>query len=464
MNANPLVFDVGTTVVQRPQGGVANVGVEAGEDSVTGVAGAVLWGPLLDRLGLVATADERELRPIGPGGYTGGQCYRAIVETQLAGGDFVSDRSLLADEATTRLRGSQALPSVSTLCRFLGGADLGRASKAAAVNRTMLARAWALGAAPAPGLCTIDADATFMHTYGSGKEGSAFHYSHEIGLSPMVGVCGETGDVLAMRARGGAANAGRALGSFLDECVAAIPVEARARYQLWFRSDSAGFTREVFDAAARHDAFFSVTARQHSGIRAHIEALALDPATQWQAAIDSDDEVADTIICLGRWSQARTLRLIVRRQRTRAGDQLSFDDLGGWRFQGVVTNLPAWLATAADVEHHHRLRGGAPEEAIRQLKHDFGLNHAPVTNFFGNWLWWHAAALAYNTARWIRTIALPTAFRTCRGKRLRLAFLNVAARVITTGRRLVLRLPRAYAHLDAFAEALARIRALPAFA
>ena len=126
--------------------------------------------------------------------------------------------------------------------------------------------------------------------------------------------------------------------------------------------------------------------------------------------------------------------------------------------------MPAWLATAADVEHHHRLRGGAPEEAIRQLKHDFGLNHAPVANFFGNWLWWHAAALAYNVARWLRALALPAPFATCRGKRLRLAFLNVAARVITTGRRLVLRLPRAYAHLDAFIEALTRIRALPAFA
>ena len=58
-----------------------------------------------------------------------------------------------------------------------------------------------------------------MNTYGPTKEGSAFHYSHEIGLSPMVGVCGETGDVLALRARGGSAAPARAIGSFLDECV-----------------------------------------------------------------------------------------------------------------------------------------------------------------------------------------------------------------------------------------------------
>ena len=31
-------------------------------------------GPLLDRLGVVAEADRRGLRPIGPGGHTGGEC------------------------------------------------------------------------------------------------------------------------------------------------------------------------------------------------------------------------------------------------------------------------------------------------------------------------------------------------------------------------------------------------------
>ena len=102
---------------------------------LTPVAGVALWGPLLDRLNVVAEADRRGLRPIGAGGYTGGECYRALVETLLAGGDFLSDRALLADPATAALRGVNALPSVSTLWRFLAGAGLGRVAKAAAVNR-----------------------------------------------------------------------------------------------------------------------------------------------------------------------------------------------------------------------------------------------------------------------------------------------------------------------------------------
>jgi hypothetical protein len=441
--------------------------VTASEDSVTPVAGTVLWGPLLDRLGLIEVADRRGLRPIGPGGYGGGICYRSIVELQLAGGDFLSDRSLLADEATARLRTGVPLPSHTTLYRFVSGADLGRVSIAAAVNRTMLARAWAMGAAPASGLLTIDVDATLVNTFGSGKQGAAHSYRHEVGLSPLLGICGETGDVLALRARGGSAYAGRALGSFLDEAVTAIPAAARGNYQLWVRSDSAGYIDELMDAALRHNAVFTITTKQYANVRATIEDLACDPDTVWQPAIDMPgSEIAECLFMMHDRDpdRRRVLRMIVRRQPIEGDEQLSFDDLDGWRFYAIVTNLPGCLAAATDVEHHHRLRGGAPEEAIRQLKHDFALNHAPVQNFFGNWLWWHASALAYNIARWIRRLALPASFERCRAKRLRLAFFNVAGRVVRHGRRLHLRLPRAYAWADAFIEALTRIRTLPRLA
>lgn len=463
MKPSALGLDLPDTVAARPNRSVAHPVVDASEDSVTGVAGVVLWGEMLDHLGLLDEADRRGLRPIGPTGYSGGECYRAVVETQLAGGDFISDTSLLADEATRRLRGAHRLPSHTTQWRFLAGADMGRAMKAAAVNRAMLRRAWAMGAAPAPGILTIDPDATYIETYGKDKEGSTFSYKHEVGMSPLVGVCGQTGDVLAIRARGGNASPARAMGSFVDECISAIPKEIRADYQLWLRVDSAGYSKAVIESAERHQAAFSVTARKDKKVRAAIEALAGDEGTTWVKAKGDEakkgSELAEALFDFA----GRTLRMIVRRQPVSAGDQLSFDDLAGYRFHAIITNIPPFLGDLVDVEHHHRLRGGAPEEAIRQLKADFGMCHAPLQNFHANWLWWHASALAYNVARWIRRMALPAEFATCRGKRLRLAFFNVAARVVCTGRQLYLRLPRAYAHAQAFVSAQARLRALPFF-
>jgi len=462
------LFDAGD-LVRRPVREAAPVKVTACNEEMTGAAGAVLWGPLLDRLNLVGEADRRQLRPIGPGGHGGGVCYRSLVEVLLAGGEFLSDRNLL-DGATQRLRGDHVLPSHTTLWRFCAGADLGRAQKAAAVNRTMLARAWAMGAAPTGGLVTIDADATLIDTYGPAKHGSTFTYRGETGLSPLIGVCGETGDVLAVRARAGNAHPGRAIASFIKECAAAIPAAVRSRSNLWIRVDSAGYQHEVFAAADQLGGVFSVTAPQRAGLRQRIEELATDPTTVWTPALNAEaergSEIAETIIEIGQRVSAtrRQVRLIVRRQPVRAGDQLSLDDLDGYRFHAIVTNLPAMLAPATMVEAHHRQRGGIPEDTIRQLKEDFGLCHAPLQNFFGNWLWFHACALAHNTARWIRHLALPDQFRRCRGKRLRLAFFNVAGRIVTHARQLWLRLPRTHPWSHAFIEALSRIRALPAYA
>ena len=87
MNATATLFDAGE-LIARPRREATPVKVTLTEEDVTGVAGAVLWGPMLDRLNVVDVADGRRLRPIGPGGYTGGECYRTLVEVLLAGGDF----------------------------------------------------------------------------------------------------------------------------------------------------------------------------------------------------------------------------------------------------------------------------------------------------------------------------------------------------------------------------------------
>ncbi len=71
MNTTATLFDAGG-LIKRPRRRSASVDVKVGDDKVTGVGGVVLWGPMLDRLNLVGVADERQLRPIGPGGYTGG--------------------------------------------------------------------------------------------------------------------------------------------------------------------------------------------------------------------------------------------------------------------------------------------------------------------------------------------------------------------------------------------------------
>jgi hypothetical protein len=72
-------------------------------------------------------------------------------------------------------------------------ADLGRIAKAAAVNRTLLRRAWA-GAAPSGPIVRSTRTPRGWRPTGQASRGSAFARGGQTGLSPLVGVCGKTGD------------------------------------------------------------------------------------------------------------------------------------------------------------------------------------------------------------------------------------------------------------------------------
>jgi hypothetical protein len=253
------------------------------------------------------------------------------------------------------------------------------------------------------------------------------------------------------------------MGKFIDECVTAIPAGCRDRYRLWIRVDSAGYQDQVIAAADRHHADYTVTTKDYPNVAAAVHTLAADPDTVWVAAEGRETCKGSQIAETSTELLGRAVRLIVRRQPKQAGEQLAFDDVDGWRLHAIITNITPERMAAAAVEAHHRLRGGIPEDTIRALKNDYGMIHAPVGPFFGNRLYWQACALAHNVPLWLRTLGLPRDFRRARGKRLRLAFLNVPARLARTGRRLHLRFAAAYAHVEAFADASRAVQALPAF-
>ena len=84
----------------------------------------------------------------------------------------------------------------------------------------------------------------------------------------------------------------------------------------------------------------------------------------------------------------------LRRQPLQAGAQLTLEDVDGWRFHAIiVTIIPGWPARAEVLEHHRRLRGCVPDEALHQLKGDFGLRTprcatSLATRCGGSWWPW----------------------------------------------------------------------------
>jgi hypothetical protein len=136
------------------------------------------------------------------------------------------------------------------------------------------------------------------------------------------------------------------------------------------------------------------------------------------------------------------MRVIARRERPHPGAQLRLTDHNGWRITCFATNTqgPGWTLPVLEVRHRQRARC---EDRIRNLK-DTGLRNLPFHDYAKNRLWLEVVALAADLLAWTQTLAFhPTEpARRWEPKRLRFRILAVAGRIVRTGRRRRLRLPR----------------------
>jgi hypothetical protein len=150
-------------------------------------------------------------------------------------------------------------------------------------------------------------------------------------------------------------------------------------------------------------------------------------------------------------------RVIARRERPHPGAQLRLTDADGWRITVFATNVKG--GRIADLEATHRLRARA-EDRIRCLK-DTGLRNLPLHDFAANQIWLELVALAGDLLAWTQHLALAdTAARTWEPKRLRLRLLNIAGRIVRSGRRKLLRLPRGWPWADPVLAGHHRLNAL----
>ena len=299
------------------------------------------------------------------------------------------------------------------------------------MSRELLARA--AGAGPGDAPFTIDLDSTICETYGLAKEGADHHgYTGARGYHPLLAIAAGTGDVLMARLREGRANTARAAAHFLRETVSRVRY-AGASGQLTVRTDSGFYTHAVVAVCRKTKVRFSITIRQHAGLRNLIEAV---PDADWTPVaywMDGAADVAETTCTPFRTEPgAAPERLIVRRVRPTPGSQLAL--FATYSYHGFITDRDG---ETLELEADHR-RHAEVENAIRDLKYGVGLNHLPSGRFAANAAWLAVQVLAHNLARWAARIGLGEQLVTT--KTLRRRFFSLAGRLTRSARRLTLHL------------------------
>jgi hypothetical protein len=432
------------------------VEVRADGEGLVSHAGAFLLVELADRLELTAALSEamapsRERRSA----HDPGLVLRDLAVAIADGGDHVSDLGVL--------RGQEALfgavASETTAHRVIKSVDADLLEAIRPARAKALARAWDAGARPQELILDIDASLLTAH---SEKQSAAGTYKGGFGFFPLLCYLAETGEPLAGILRPGNAGANTAADHFevLQLALEQLP-EADLGREILVRADIGGrthaFTSDCREAGIHFSVGYEVEARAR-------EAILSLPAWAWRQAIDGEGaeregaqvtELTDHVD-LSTWPQGT--RLICRRERPHPGAQFQVFDSEGYRHTAFITDQED--ADIAVLELRHRRRAKV-EDSIRVAK-ETGMRAMPFAAFAHNQAWLEVSLLAQALLRWAALLCLDGELALAEPKRLRQRLLHVAGRIVRSGRRVALRLPRTWPWAEALVAAFARLRALPA--
>ncbi len=443
------------------------VEVRADDDNGVSEAGLLVAATLGQRLGLPGLLREHLTVPGHLGAHPDQKCL-TVIHSLLAGGDCIDDVDALRAGVTQSVLGHR-VAAPSTVGSFLRAFGFNHARQLDAVTRRLLARAVSAGAHPnIENSLTVDIDSTLCETYGLGKDGAReVMRTGRRGYHPLVAVIAGTGDIAHTRLRRGRSNDATSAPVFIKETISRLR-QAGANGEIVLRADSGFYLHDVVTACRQNQVRFSIGARMIGGLRSLLEAI---PEEQW-SPIDyflPGAGVAEiTFTPFGRGPEGRAraergevapLRLIVRRTpptedlaRNRGQDPLFpiFD------YHPIITDRTGELL---DLEADHR-RHAEVELTIRDLKNGMGMSHFPTKSFGGNAAWLILNTIAHNLTRWTARLGMePGHVMT---KKIRRRIYTVTGRLVRTGRRVILRLPRRWPWAQLITDTLDRLRALPA--
>jgi hypothetical protein len=432
------------------------VEVRADGEGLVSHAGAFLLVELADRLGLTAALAEamaptRERRSA----HDPGVVIRDLAVAIADGGDHVSDLGVL--------RGQEALfgavASESTAHRAIKAIDAQALEALRSARAKALAKAWDAGARPGELILDIDASLLAAH---SEKESAAGTYKGGFGFFPLLCYLSETGEPLAGVLRPGNAGANTAADHFevLQLALEQLPATDLDR-EILVRADIGGRTHAFASDCRGAGIRFSVGYEVDERVR---EAIHSFPASAWQQALEGDGteregaQVAELTDRLNLSSWPEGTRLIARRERPHPGAQLSVLDCEtGYRHTAFITDQAGADIAALELRHRRRAK---VEDSIRVAK-ETGMRRMPFASFAHNQAWLEISLAAQALLRWAALLCLDGELALAEPKRVRQRLLHVAGRLVRSGRRVALRLPRSWPWAEALAAAFARLRALP---
>ncbi len=205
--------------------------------------------------------------------------------------------------------------------------------------------------------------------------------------------------------------------------------------RLCVRLDAGFASPEMFEELTRHEVDFVVGMPENAVLARHAEPHMIRARRMAEERGHSARVYAETRYAAKSW--ATEYRVVIKAEVVAHEDR---DNRDNARF--VVTNL---RQSARHIYTKIYAKRGDVENRIKELKNDLAIDRTSCTSFEANRFRVLMTAAAYALMQQVRTAARGTALATAQMNRLRLSAIKVAARVVTTVRRIVVHFPTAFA-------------------
>jgi hypothetical protein len=330
-------------------------------------------------------------------------------------------------------------------------------------------------------LALVDLDGHIKPLYGVQKEGADFSYDRRWSYQPLVVSLGGSGECLKVVNQPGSARSSDAAAKAIKEV---LPRVMRHFRNALVRGDTDFDRSDVFNAAIEEGAYFAIGGRVHPNRAALVERIAEEnwkpfvpraereersgssrhgrtPNYRRQKAAERGYRRLRTVkqwvseIAYQPHGLGAACRMIVRRiliEETDGQGAL----FSHFRYRLVLTNLPRSYTARQIIDLTYQRCD--QENVIEQFGQGIAGWRMPVAEFRGNSAWLEIARLAWNLGKWIAQVALPSEVVRWEWKRFRRHFVYIAAKVLKSGRRLVVRLAGSHRFFPAILTAHVRLQ------
>jgi hypothetical protein len=413
----------------------------------------------------------------------------ALAYTLYADGRCLEDQAALqGSEAVRRLLGACRIPDPSTagdfLRRFRTTQDVEQLSRVvdevqeavwSKLRRTVRRRR------KKQEFALVDLDGHIKPLYGVQKQGADFSYNGQWSYQPLVISLAGGQECLKVVNQPGSAHPSDAAAKALREV---LPGVKRHFRNALVRGNTDFDRSDIFNTVMEEGAYFALCARVNAKRAALAQAIS---EKNWKPFVPRANreersgpfrrvhtpnyrrqKAAErryrTMRTVKQWVSEMAYqphgldspcRMILRRVLIEEtdGQGALFEH---FRYRLVLSNLPSSYTPAQIVDLTYQRCD--QENVIEQFGQGIAGWRMPVAEFMGNSAWLEIARLAWNLGKWIAQLALPSEVVRWEWKRFRRHFVYIAAKVMKSGRRLVVRLAGSHRFLPEILTAHVRLQ------